>query len=380
MSFTMAKEPSPRPGATPYLVRIAGRKAWHIRDGKSRVTTGETDRSAATRVLIDYIEKKRIADAASAQVTESATLSDILDLWAAERQRKNPGTWDKKWKYIERKLRERAGWLQLSEINDGWLKGYERSRYLDDGVSEPTVRQEVQIIVSAWSLALAASPPLTARPVPELDLPAASEARDIFLTRDEAERLIDAAKQRHIRLFLRLGFATGGRHEALLQLTWSRVNLAAGLDADGVTYGTIDLRNNVIDVTRSQERDDRGRAVKAPRQKPRALVRVEGRLLEELAEAKNEAVTENVIEFRGRPVDRVHKGFATAVKDADLDGKGITPHSMRHSAITWLMQAGEDIYKVAGFAGHKDTKMIESRYGHHHPDFQSGISKKLSQR
>lgn len=376
----MAKQPSQRPGATPYLVRVSGRRAWHIRDSEQRISTSETDRSAATRALIDYIEKNKIAEAESSQIIEKNTLSDILDLWAAKRQRDNPGTWAKKWRYIDGKLRERAGSLQLSEINDLWLKGYERSRYLDDGVSEPTVRQEVQIIVSAWSLALAASPPLTSLPVPVFDLPAASEPHDLFLTREESEKLIEAAKQRHIRLFLRLGFATGGRHEALLQLTWARVNLAAGLNKDGMAYGTIDLRNNVIDVSRSQERDERGRAVKAPRQKPRALVRVEGRLLEELAAAKNEAVTDHVIEFRGGPVDRVHKGFATAVKAAGLEGKGITPHIMRHSAITWLMQAGEDIYKVAGFAGHKDTKMIEGRYGHHHPNFQSGISKHLSQR
>lgn len=376
----MAKKPSQRLGASPYLVRVSGRKAWHIRDGEQRISTSETDRSAATRALIDYIEKKKkIAEAASAQVTEKATLSEILDLWAAKRQQKNPGTWNKKWKYIDNKLRERAGWLQLSEINDEWLGSYERSRYLDDGVSEPTVRQEAQVVKSAWSLALAAVPPLTALPVPELDLPAASEAHDIFLTRNEAERLIEAAKQRHIRLFLRLGFATGGRHEALLQLTWARVNLAAGLDAEGVAYGNIDLRNNIVDMN-ATERDDRGRAVRAPLQKPRALVRVEGRLLEELAEAKNEAVTENVIEFRGRPVSRVHKGFAAAVKEAGLDGKGITPHIMRHSAITWLMQAGEATYKVAGFAGHKDTKMIERKYGHHHPDYQGCISRHLSQR
>ncbi|MFC3179360.1 tyrosine-type recombinase/integrase [Cypionkella sinensis] len=91
-------------------------------------------------------------------------------------------------------------------------------------------------------------------------------------------------------------------------------------------------------------------------------------------------MTNNVIEYRGQSIGRVHKGFGAVVEGAGLEGRGITPHIMRHSAMTWLMQAGEDIYKVAGFAGHKDIKMIVQRYGHHHPDFQSGIAKTLSQK
>lgn len=356
----------------PYLISVPGRPQLHIRDGKARISTGETDRGAATAVLIEYIDKKkRQAELDAAAASATATLRDILDVWAAKRQTENGKTWDNKWKYIHGAIRLRAGDTPLHQIDDDWAARYERGRSIDDGVSEPTVRQELSTILTAWRLASTARPKVTTLPVPVFDLPAASDPHDTFLTRAEADRLIDAAKTDYMRLFIRLGLATAGRHEAILQLTWDRVNLGTGV---------IDLRCNVVDLPAGgQDRDTRGRKIRAPRQKPRAQVRVEGVVLDELHLARASAVTPYVIEYRGQPIGRVHKGFAKVVESAGLAGRGITPHIMRHTAITWLMQSGADIYQVAGFAGHRDIKMILQRYGHHHPDFQSGLAATLSQ-
>lgn len=356
----------------PYLISVPGRQQLHIRDGKARISTGETDRGAATAVLIEYIERqKRQAEIDAAAASATATLSDILTPWSEERRIKNEKTWKNKWQYVVGALIKRAGSTPLREIDDDWSARYERSRMIDDEVAEPTVRQELQTILTAWRTGLTARPKVTMLPVPVFDLPAASDPHDIFLTRAEAERLIGAAKTDYMRLFIRLGLATAGRHEAILQLTWDRVNLETGV---------IDLRRNFVDLpSGGAERDTRGRKIRAPRQKPRAQVRVEGIVLDELHLARASAVTSHVIEYRGQPIGRLHKGFAKVVEDAGLAGRGITPHIMRHTAITWLMQSGADIYQVAGFAGHKDIKMILQRYGHHHPDYQSGLAATLAQ-
>ena len=359
-------------GRTPYLVRVPSRDQWHIRDGKTRISTGETDRSSATAKLLEYLNKRELqAEAEAARVSAGATLRDLLDRWSAVRQRENMKTWLNKWRYVYNTITSRAGDRRLVDIDDEWAASYERSRYFDDEVSEATVRQELQVVLTAWRLGLESKPKATTLPVPSFDLPPASEIREVFLTRDEAEKLIQSARHDYMRLFIRLGFATGGRHEAILQLEWDRVNLGTG---------TIDLRNNVINLRSNDiERDERGRRLRGPRQKPRALVRIQGILLDELADARTRAVTDQVIEFRGNPIKKVTKGFRSVVEAAGMGGRGITPHIMRHSAITWLMQAGEDVYKVAGFAGHKDPKMIIQRYGHHHPDYQGGIAKTLAQ-
>jgi hypothetical protein len=51
---------------------------------------------------------------------------------------------------------------------------------------------------------------------------------------------------------------------------------------------------------------------------------------------------------------------------AKLAGK-ITPHTLRHTAATWLMQAGVDRWEAAGFLG-MSVEMLDRVYGHHHPD------------
>ncbi|GLK69273.1 hypothetical protein [Hansschlegelia plantiphila] len=55
-------------------------------------------------------------------------------------------------------------------------------------------------------------------------------------------------------------------------------------------------------------------------------------------------------------------------------GKDVSPHTMNHTAATWMMQAGVDPWLAAGVLG-MTIEVLESTYGHHHPDFQMGISK-----
>ena len=71
------------------------------------------------------------------------------------------------------------------------------------------------------------------------------------------------------------------------------------------------------------------------------------------------------VEFNGKPVS-VKKGFKTAVGLALLPGK-VTPHALRHTAATWLMQRGVPIWEAAGFLG-MSSEVLQDTYGHHHPD------------
>lgn len=354
----------------PYLVWPKGKASWQIRDNRRYISTGATRKPEADMALFEYLKRRdEGAQKAAAGSMASTTLRNILDAWADKRQRENPGTWERKWQYIYKTIYGKSGKMLLHAIDQKWAYWYEQERY-EDGVEESTVRQELSSVLSAWRLARSSNPTLTDLPVPELDLPPASDPREHFISRTEADRLIAAANKDYLRLFIRLCLATGGRHTAILQLTWSRVDLESG---------TIDLRNR-SDREKVVERNERGRRKRAVRQKPRAQVRVEGLILEELREAQDRAASPFVIEHSGKGLGSVHRGFKAAVIRAGLDPDTVTPHVLRHSAITWLMQDGEEIFKVAGFAGHSSTRMIERVYGHHHPDFQTSIARRLAQR
>jgi integrase len=46
----------------------------------------------------------------------------------------------------------------------------------------------------------------------------------------------------------------------------------------------------------------------------------------------------------------------------------VTPHTLRQTAATWLMQRGIDPWKAAGFLG-MSVEVLLDTYGHHHPEF-----------
>lgn len=62
--------------------------------------------------------------------------------------------------------------------------------------------------------------------------------------------------------------------------------------------------------------------------------------------------------------------------DAGL-GADVTPHVLRHTAATWLMQAGTDMWEAAGYLG-MTVETLSARYGHHHPDHLAGAKRAFS--
>ncbi|MGA8322991.1 MAG: tyrosine-type recombinase/integrase [Xanthobacteraceae bacterium] len=63
--------------------------------------------------------------------------------------------------------------------------------------------------------------------------------------------------------------------------------------------------------------------------------------------------------------DRMDKPFRRAVIGAGLDPRIVTPHVMRHTAITKLVQCGVDLPTIQSISGHKSLAMV-LRYTHVH--------------
>ena len=63
--------------------------------------------------------------------------------------------------------------------------------------------------------------------------------------------------------------------------------------------------------------------------------------------------------------DRMEKPFRNAVTRAGLDPRIVTPHVLRHTAITKLVQAGVDLPTIQQISGHKTMAMV-LRYTHVH--------------
>ncbi len=167
------------------------------------------------------------------------------------------------------------------------------------------------------------------------------------MTEDEAQRLIDAAgfdpdAALYLPLFILIALYTGRRAEAILSLRWSK----------------IDLKAKTINF------EIEGRA---PTKKRRGICRIADELLPHLEEAKRRGSDLGpVLHIGGRPIKSINKGFAAACRRADIEN--VTPHTLKHTAITWACQSGKaPLWELAGFFA-TTMKTMEQRYAHHHPD------------
>jgi integrase len=195
-------------------------------------------------------------------------------------------------------------------------------------------------------------------------LPEPSDARQEWLTRKEAARLLWGAwraKQvmrdrqtrravgQHIARFILVGLYTGTRSAAIC---------GAAL-MPTIDNGHVDLERGVF------YRRAIGRRQTKKRQPP---VKLPPRLLAHMRRwARLRLSRKVVVEWNGKPVQSVRKGFAAAARCAGLPD--VTPHVLRHTCATWLMQKGVNLWDAAGFLG-MTVQQLEESYGHHHPDYQ----------
>lgn len=84
---------------------------------------------------------------------------------------------------------------------------------------------------------------------------------------------------------------------------------------------------------------------------------------------RNGISKEHLVEYNGKPVQLVKKAFRKVVQLAEVDTsiENVTPHTLRHTSATWLMQQGVDLWTAAGYLG-LTVEVLERVYGHHHPD------------
>lgn len=80
----------------------------------------------------------------------------------------------------------------------------------------------------------------------------------------------------------------------------------------------------------------------------------------------------------GHTVD-VSKAFRRVVEAAGLEPKHVTPHTLRHTAISHLVQAGVDLPTVKRISGHKTLVMVE-RYAHQDGPHIAAAMAKLGKR
>lgn len=174
---------------------------------------------------------------------------------------------------------------------------------------------------------------------PYIERPSKPAPKERYLTRQEAARLLAVECAPHIKLATRLMLSTAARVTAVLELTWDRVDFERG---------QINLRTG------------------EGQRKGRAIVPMTNSLRVALLEARKAALSDYVVEWAGRPVKSIKKGFKAAAIGAGLPD--VSPHVLRHTAAVHLAEAGISMDEIAQYLGHSDSRITASTYARYSPE------------
>jgi len=251
-------------------------------------------------------------------------------------------------KNIERKerqlvlhLKPHFGTARLDKISDFAVKGYRKARR-DAKAADATINRELATLshmlrsAARWGW-------IKRDDVPTIDRAREGQGRIVSLSADQCAALMNAAivdQDTDLWLFVAIGLGTGMRHDEITAIRWTDVDFAR--------------RRIFIPHAKAGSRDqpmpaDLADTLAAERKQ---AANPEGWIFP----ARNKSAKLG----RRRYLDT---SFRRAVTAAGLDPRVVTPHVMRHTAVTRLVRAGADIPTIMKISGHKTVAMV-LRYTH----------------
>jgi integrase len=353
--------------------RLVAQAVWIIRDGSEDFATGCFASTSGTKpppeaeqALADYIARKYRPERRRQDI-EDIDCADVLSIYLTDVG--EPGDQFEVTARIGR-LNEYWGGKTLSQVNSQTCAGYVKHRGSRGGARRDleTFRATINHHAKEGYH----------REVVRVSLPPKGEPRDRWLTRQEAAALIWHCWRCREKQTIHVGAGKGRslftgrrplRHVARFILIGLYTGTRAGAIAGASPYA--ELGRSFVDLERGIfYRKPIGKRATKKRQTPAPIP---PRLLAHMRRWKDrKLIATCFVEFNGKPLSSVKKGFQTAVRLAGLPGK-IIPHTLRHTAATWLMQRGVPIWEAAGFLG-MSPEVLQNTYGHHHPDYLQGAA------
>jgi integrase len=247
---------------------------------------------------------------------------------------KKPSTQKRDGEMLQRVLLPAFGNQLLQDITAFGIEQLKAKR-LAAGCMPGTVNRELMLLKGMLSKAvewkyLIASPAAAVKPIK------GSGSRTRILTPDEQQALLvayDTRRRQAVKPIIELLLITGARLGEILGLRWA--------DTVGGYLRFINTKNG----------------------KPRRLP-MTARMTEVLASvARSDTMFVFVSGRSGTRYTRILTGFKAAVKAAGIDPTGVVLHTLRHTALSRMMDAGLDVRTIMEISGHSSMAMLE-RYTH----------------
>lgn len=317
---------------------------WTDETGRSRErSTGTTCRDEAEIVFAQFLRDRQRKEGGASD-TAATLITDLIYDYLEER---SPHAADAdRLAYAAIPLSDFWEGKTVSQITRQSCLEYCQWRKRADG----TMRRELGMLRAVINHAINEGR-LTGNVV--IHLPEKPEPKERWLTRSEAAALLRAARRQpdakdYLPRFILIGLYSGQRKKTVLNLRKQMIYF----EGDKIDWN--------------------GEAKRTKKRRP--LSRMARRLRPHLERWSKDLEPLDFIVHRykdKRPIKNIKKAFNKAVEDAGLED--VTPHTLRHTCATWLMQKDHDLHEICGYLGMSRTT-LETVYGHHSPEFQKGVA------
>ena len=321
----------------------AGRKRW---------APGSFPSKAAAKRAANELEVAARKLSPTRQNASSVTWGEWCEAWWAGRG-VEPATIASESSMVHVHIAPEWATVKLADITrhsvQAWATG------LTETLTAASAKRVLGVLVSSLSAAIDADL-LDANPATRIKLPPRPQGREVYLSRDEFDRLIEAVPHAADAAVIQFLAGTGMRWGELAGLHWHNFDTAAGMItvADVASAGEIKpypkgRRNRRVPIFRWSLEN----------LTPPAMV-------DQCATPHREGGCRSGLVFHnasGAALDDRNfsrRVLAPALKASGLEHRGVTLHDLRHTYASWLVQAGVSIARVSELLGHASiqTTMI----------------------
>jgi len=279
------------------------------------------------------------------------TLTTYLTAWLNALEVR-PNTFRLRQHLIEKHIVPHIGTRALGSLTSDDVR-FLLHRWKDDQVGAVTQRAAFITLSGALNIALREEK-IYRNPCATVPTPKTRRPEIVVLDGTQAVKLLRAASDLDERALVALAITTGMRQGEIFGLYWE----------------DIDLDSGTLTVRKSLTEDIEGRLVRTEPKtaKSRRTICLPKLALQSLVALKSSRELRSGFVFTspdGSPLRKsnfIRRVFKPLLKAAELPD--VTFHSLRHTANSLLIEAGEDPLAIAGSLGHADTRMMFERYGH----------------
>lgn len=336
---------------------------WSEGKRSRRKSMGTKDRSVAEQRFAQWILIGGHRSEVTAEGKAAFTVGQLWTVYDEKHVQKEcaaPASIEYAWKNLKVHFAE----LTLADVTPDAVEDYADLRVagkIGRASKLATVRKELVALRACFGYC--ASPKHRPRilekiDIPAFDLPPEGEPKDRWLTTVEIKQVLASAAKLRVgsRLsrgerFLWLALETAARKQAILDLTWDRVDFEIGV-----------IHYDVPGRKKTKKR--------------RAAVAISNALLPVLKRAHEERGGDLVMDHGGAIWATVQiiverSGIVparTVAREAGAKpkGTGVSPHTFRHTAATHMARRGVPLYDIAGVLGNS-LAIVEKVYAKHCP-------------